>query len=132
MSISKITYLKDIIPFKYFVWSDYDYTIFYFSDIIEIKLFLKELEIGKAYVVTFELIISESHDDEINSPVITLSDPILVTKNSNPLIISKFINNQLIQADNNFKLDYELLINMRNDGKSEPYILVKYNTINLF
>jgi hypothetical protein len=131
MSINKITYLQDIIPHKFFVFSEYDYTIFYFSDSLDIKLFLRELEIGKAYVVTFELIISEIIDIE-NPPVITLSKPILVTKNSNPLLIAKFINNQLVQADNNFNLDYELLINMRDSGKSVPYIIVKYATINLF
>jgi hypothetical protein len=131
MSINKITYLQDVIPNKYFVFSEYEHTIFYFSDSLDINLFLRELEIDKVYVVTFELVISE-FVDEINPPVITLSKPILITKNSNPLIISKFINNQLIQADNNFNLDYDSLVNMRNAGKSVPYILVKYNQINLF
>jgi hypothetical protein len=129
MSINKITYLQDIIPHKdYFVFSEYDYTLFYFSDSLDIELFLRELQIDKVYVVTFELIISELVDND-NPPVITLSKPILVTKNSNPLIISKFINNQLVQADNNFNLDYDLLINMRNAGKTVPYIIVKYNYI---
>jgi hypothetical protein len=131
MSITNITYLQDIIPHKYFVFSEYDYTIFYFSDSLDIKLFLRELQIDKVYVVTFELIISELIDND-NPPVITLSKPIVVTRNSNPLIIAKFINNQIVQADNNFNLDYELLINMRNAGKTVPYIIVKYATINLF
>jgi hypothetical protein len=131
MSINKITYLQDVIPNKFFVFSDYDYTLFYFSDSLDIKLFLQELEIDKAYVVTFELIISEIIDTE-NPPVITLSKPILVTKNSNPLLITKFINNQLAKADNNYNLDYDLLINMRDGGKTVPYIIVKYNQINLF
>ena len=131
MSITNITYLKDIIPSKYFIWSDYDYITLHFTDIIEIKLFLQELQIDKVYVVTFELIISDLQDIE-NPPVITLSNPILITKNSNPRLISNFIKNQLIRADINFNLDYDLLMDMKVTGKSNPYILVKYNTINLF
>lgn len=126
MSISTITYLSQFVIFEFYAFTNAQFAWFYFSDIIEIKLFLKNLELGKCYVLTLELFVSDTNDD---TPVITLCDPILVTSNSNSTLISKFINNQLIQADNNFNLDYDLLINMRNAGKTVPYIIVKYNYI---
>jgi hypothetical protein len=129
MSISNITYLKDIIPNKFFLFSNYESVFLYFTDILEIKLFLQELEEDKVYVATFELIVSDLTDDP---PVITLSEPILITKNSRSITISNFIRNQLIRADNNYGLDYELLMEMKGQRNNPPYIFVKYNSINLF
>jgi hypothetical protein len=94
-----------------------------------VKLFLANLEKDKAYVLIFELFLSEFHENDI--PVITLSEPILITKNSNPALISKFLINQTILASERFDLDYELIKDMRLD-KGAPYIRVKYNEIKLF
>jgi len=74
--------------------------------------------------------LSEIYDEE-DSPVITLTDPILVTCNSNPILISKFLLNRITLADERFDLDYELIKNMRLD-KGAPYIRVKYDQINIF
>jgi hypothetical protein len=102
----------------------------YFTDIIEIKHFLDTLEIDKVYVATFEFHLSDLSDNE-DPPVITLSKPILLTKNSNPTLISKFILNQIRLADDKFSLDYDLILELRlNNGA--PYILRKYNEINIF
>ncbi len=130
MSINKITYLSQFVPFNFYIFTNPQLAWFYFSDIIEIKLFLRNLEVGKCYVLTFELFLSEIYDEE-DSPVITLTDPILVTCNSNPILISKFLLNRITLADERFDLDYELIKNMRLD-KGAPYIRVKYDQINIF
>jgi len=130
MSINKITYLSQFFTFNFLAFTNPEFAWFYFSDIIEIKLFLKNLKVEKCYVLIFELIISEITEDE-DSPVITLNDPILVTKNSNPDLISKFLLNRISLADEKFELNYNLIKNMRLD-KGAPYIRVKYNEINLF
>lgn len=131
MSITNITYLKDIIPNKFFLFSNYESVFLYFTDIIEIKQFLQELEMDKVYVVTFELVVSDLIDTE-RPPVIVLAEPILITKNSRPLLISKFIRNQIIRADDNYGLDYNLLMEMKGNNLNPPYIFIKYNSINLF
>jgi hypothetical protein len=69
--------------------------------------------------------------DEDDTPVITLSDPILITKNSNPRLISKFLLNRISLADERFDLNYDLTKNMRLN-KGGPYIKVKYTEICLF
>ena len=130
MSINKITYLSQFFTFNFFAFTNPEFAWFYFSDIIEIKLFLKNLKVEKCYVLIFELIMSEITEDE-DTPVITLNDPILVTKNSNPDLISKFLLNRISLADEKFELNYNLIKNMRLD-KGAPYIRVKYNEINLF
>lgn len=128
-SINRITYLDQIIANRFFVFLDFESYFLYFTDFIEVKKFLDKLEIDKIYVLTFELHMSEFTDDDI--PVITLSKPILVTKNSSPILISKFLLNQISLADDNLELKYELILQMRLN-KGAPYVLVKYNQINLF
>jgi hypothetical protein len=65
------------------------------------------------------------HDE--NSPVITLSKPILVTKNSNPKIISKFIQDRIHLTCEAFYLNDDLMDNLEGPG-----VLAKYKAINLF
>lgn len=129
MSINRITYLSQIIPSKFFVFADFYFYLFYFTDLIEVKQFLETLEIDKVYVLTFELHMSDLIADDI--PVITLSEPIIITKNSNPILISKFVLNQISLADDKLDLNYDMIIQMRLN-KGAPYVLVKYNEINLF
>src|SRR5947208_2573696 len=71
---------------------------------------------------TFNLIIDPNN---------ILSKLILVTKNSNPVLISKFLLNQISLADENLDLNYDLILQLRLN-KGAPYVLVKYNQINLF
>jgi hypothetical protein len=129
MSISKITYLDQIITYKLFVFSSFEFLHLHFCDEVEISLFLKNLDIDQTYVLTLELWLSEDTCEE-DPPVITLCKPILITKSSNPTLISKFILNQISLADNRFNLDYDLIKNMALSGG--PFVLVKYNKINLF
>jgi hypothetical protein len=103
----------------------------YFSDIIELKLFLRNLEIDKVYVLTFELTLTDLESDEEDSPVITLCKPILVTKSSCPILLSEFLLHQINLADEKFDLNYEMLKSMTLN-KGAPLVLIKYNQINLF
>jgi hypothetical protein len=74
---------------------------------------------------------SEFHDDDNDTPMILLSEPILLTKNSNPTLISKFLLERISLASNKFDLDYEFIKEMRLN-KGAPYIRCKYHLINIF
>jgi hypothetical protein len=73
---------------------------------------------------------SELTDKDV--PSITFCEPILITKLSSPILISKFILNQISLADEKFSLDYDLLYKIKLNDESSPYILIKYNEINIF
>ena len=108
------------------------FSIYFFSDFIEIKTFLESLVIDKIYVCTFELTLSESlEEDDIS---ISLTKPILITTKSSPILLSKFLLNKVSLIDDILDLNYfENLINSRmKSNKFVPYILVRYNSINLF
>lgn len=94
MTINRITYLKDIIPNDMFCINNPYITRFYFNDYIEISQFLNQLEKDKAYVVSFEFICSWLMYEQ-DDPTILLSKPILVTKNSNPRVISEHIKSRI-------------------------------------
>lgn len=130
MSINRITYLSQFASVGLLIFTNPEVAWFYFSDILETKLFLNNLESDTTYVLTFELIMSEINEDN-DIPVITLCEPIIVTKNSNPILISKFLINKINLASDKFDLDYELIKEMRLN-KGTPYIRVKYNQISLF
>lgn len=102
---------------------------FYFNDSFEVRVFLNNLEDDTVYVVTFDFIVSWlQYDDE--SPVINLSKPILITKNSCPILISKFIKNRLILACDQYFIDQSVL--EYEDKLESPGILLNYSKINLF
>jgi hypothetical protein len=63
-----------------------------------------------------------------DGPVIFLSKPILITKNSNPKLLSNFIDERLGDMLNTFHLDESIIERTNDDGAS---ILVKYKEINL-
>jgi len=129
MSTNKITYLDQFIPNKFLIISDPYIDRFYFNDSLEVSHFLDKIEIDKVYVVTFEFIYSWLIYDE-DTPVITLSKPILITKNSNPRTISKFIIERINLAVDSYYLDDEIVQDLGHpDG---PGILLKYREINLF
>lgn len=60
----------------------------------------------------------------------TLSDPILITKNSNPKLISKFIKDQIKLASDIYFID-EDIANMLIESEG-PGVICKFNEINLF
>jgi hypothetical protein len=128
MSLNKITYLDQILENKIFIISDPYTDILYFSDSLEIHQFLERLEKDKVYVLSLEFILSWlTYED---SPVITLSKPILITRNSNARTISKFINERINLTVDSYFLDDEIIQNLgSSDG---PGVLLKYREINLF
>jgi hypothetical protein len=125
MSIKNITYLDQILENRLFIFNNPSIEWLHFSDYIEIKSFLDSLEIDKTYVITFDFIISWLSYDE-DSPVINLSKPILITKNSNPRLIADFIKSRIILACENYYLDDSII---DKDGLG---VIVKYDQINLF
>lgn len=100
----------------------------YFFDSLEITIFLDTLEVDKVYVVCFEYISSWNLHDE-DSPVITLSKPILITRNSNPRIISNFIKSQIDLACLSYNIEQ---IDNLNDKTETAGVLIKYREINIF
>jgi hypothetical protein len=77
---------------------------------------------NKIYVVTLELII----DLDIyisDEPHIILSNPFLITEESDPVLIADFVISQEIQACINFDLEDHL------SNKKRPLILAKYKEI---
>jgi hypothetical protein len=68
-------------------------------------------------------------------PVISLSKPILVTKNSNPRVLSDYLNHKINEACNLHYLD-ESISNFNSDNINNkmdtPGVVVNYSKINLF
>lgn len=129
MSITNITYLNQLIPNTMFTSNNSSQSIFLFSDILEVTKFLSSLEIDQAYVITFDFIISSLTYYE-DSPVISLSKPILVTKNSSPSLISNFLKDRISLACDNYYLDDNILsMFSTQDG---PCVIVNCSKINLF
>ena len=129
MSINKITYLQQILPNRLFIFNNPSITRFYFNDYIEITHFLNELEIDKTYVITFDFVISWFLYEE-DSPVINLNKPILITRNSNPKLISDFLISNVSLAIDNYYLNEDIM-NMLSDPDG-PGVIAKYDQINLF
>jgi hypothetical protein len=70
---------------------------------------------------------------EEDSPVLNLSKPILVTKNSNPRLISNFIKDRIRLACDTYYLDDTILEMIEcSDNSDKPGVIIKYNEINIF
>jgi hypothetical protein len=126
MSINRITFLDQFYPTGIFHINNPEFTNFYYSDWIEVIKFLNKLEEDTIYVVSFEFIFSWDTFNE-DSPTLILSKPILVTKNSNSKIISKFLQDRIHLTCENFYLNNDLMEVLEGPG-----VLVKYKPINLF
>jgi len=133
MSINKITYLNTILPNNLFLFNNSSKIRLYFNDYLEIIHFLGSLEQDKVYVLTFELVVSWFLFEE-DSPVLNLSKPILVTKNSNPKLIFKFINDKIRLACDTYYLDDTILemIECSDNYEDKPGVIIKYAEIKLF
>jgi len=127
MSIKNITFLDQIIPHSMFVFNNSPKTRFYFNDYLEVKQFLNSLDPDQVYVITFDFISSLMMYSE-DTPVIALSKPILITKNSNHIVISHFLKERINAACNSHFLDESILEMLTiQDG---PGVLVNYSKIN--
>jgi len=107
MSINKITFLEEVIPHDMFCFSNNLITWFFFNDKFEVMDLLSNLEKEQAYVVTFDLFVSSLTCWE-ETPSIALSKPILITKNSNPELISNYLKERLNIACDTFDLDEDV------------------------
>jgi hypothetical protein len=126
MSITSITFLDQFYPNEMFCFTNYEETSFPFCDTLDLTIFLESLEIDNVYVVTFEFIYSTLMYSE-DTPTINLCKPILITKNSSPKVISKFLNDRIRLACNVHYLEDIVL-----DNTDRPSVLVHYAKINLF
>lgn len=127
MTINNITYLDQIIPNQIFISTNSLNSSLFFYDSIEIKQFLQTLDMDCSYVVTFKFVISWLSYEE-DSPTINLGKPILITKNSNPQIIAKFLRDRVNLAIDCYYLDDSMIL----DNKEGPAIIINYSKINLF
>jgi len=93
-------------------------------DLNETSDFLNHLDDNKVYIVTLDFIISWLQYEE-DSPVINLSKPILITKDSNPSLISDFIQSRIKLACDNYYLDDDIM-DMLID-KNGPGVIIKYS-----
>lgn len=94
MSIKTITYLNEFYKYEILGISDPYQDRIYSNEIFVIQNFLNKLEDDKIYVVSFEFIYCWGIYDE-DDPTIILSKPILICKDSNPEILSKFIEERM-------------------------------------
>lgn len=127
-SINRITYLDDFFKNDICIFTNSHFGILEFSDNLEIKNFLSELNEDQIYVVILEFIYSSLTYDE-DGPIINLSKPILVTKNSNPDMLSKFIHSRINECVNTFYLDDSLFYTGNKNDR--PVVKIKYNEINI-
>lgn len=130
-SINKITFFDDIYSNNkneiYYIRNSYINRI-YFHDHQEISDLLYNLEDNKIYVITFDFIISWLQYEE-DSPVINLCKPILITKHSNPRLISDFIQSKIRIACDNYYLNDDIMDKLiEADG---PGVIAKYSELYL-
>jgi hypothetical protein len=129
MSINRITFLDQVIPHGMFIFNNPSVDVLHFYDSLDLRIFLNRLKIDKAYVVTFEFVTSLMVYNE-ETPVLSLSKPILITKNSNPKIISDYLKERIDLAIDIYYLDDSILDSHNNPVG--PGIVVNYSEINLF
>jgi hypothetical protein len=121
MTINNITFLETIIPNNMFCSANAVITRFYFTDALEVRKFLESLEIDTVYVVTFDFVYSWlAHDDDC--PLITLTKPILLTKNSNPLLIYNYLQTRIGKACDAYFLDEEMIDKLDKKNIYKPLV----------
>jgi hypothetical protein len=128
MSKYQITYLDEFIPQGIFCINNPKIAIIDYYKFVDIKKFLNNLEFDTQYVITLEFISSFAFYDS-DGPTIHLSKPILVTKNSNPKLISDFIKKRIELVFDSFYLDDTFISNMK--GCEKPGLLIQYEKINI-
>jgi hypothetical protein len=117
--------LDQFYPNGIFLYSEPKIEILTILDVIEISDFLVNLK-SKIYVVSFEFITNIDTYD-VDLPNLILSKPVLITTNSNPDLLMKFLRAKIELAFKTFYLDEDLIEKLSNSG-----VLIKYKPINLF
>lgn len=127
MSIKNITYLDTILQNSMFISNNSSKSRLFFNDWFEITQFLNGLEHDKVYVLTFDLVVSWLLYEE-DSPFLNLSKPILVTRNSNPRLISNFIKDRIRLACDSYYLDDTILEMIEcSDNSEKPGVIINYS-----
>nr|YP_009487317.1 hypothetical protein [Russula virescens]AWB36219.1 hypothetical protein [Russula virescens] len=133
MSRNKINFLRDFIPNDFFFIKDPLIKIFHIPDFLEWQLFLNELSESKFYVIEVEFVPNWDLYDE-DGPTIKLCKPFLVTKFSNPSLISDFIMSKIKDSCYTFDLNFEIKVEDMNKIKPTevPGIIIIYKEITIF
>jgi len=118
ISTKEITYLKDLDKrIKINKHGKFNYYKIYEFNHSKFWNFISELEDNKVYT----LIPFISKNDRPNEPYIVLSQQILITYNTNPMILTKFIDNKIIDT-----------INLYNINKIEDAIIIfKFKSVKI-
>jgi hypothetical protein len=132
LTTNKITFLNDLFDDSDFTDIVYirksEFTWFHFNDFKEITDFLETLYHDKCYIITFDLILNPELYC-IGEPSLNLGIPILITKDSNPWLISKYLVEKIRICCDSYHLDEEIF---SPEVSSSPRVLVRYREINLF
>ena len=118
ISTKEITYLKDLDKrIKINKYGKFNYYKIYEFNHSKFWNFISELEDNKVYT----LIPFISKNDRPNEPYIVLSQQILIIYNTNPMILTKFIDNKIIDT-----------INLYNINKIEDAIIIfKFKSVKI-
>jgi hypothetical protein len=122
MSRNNLTFLHDLIPSfdGIHIFTNTTDEVFYLFDSLEISVFLDGLENDKVYLISLALC-NSAYKYEAGDPLISLSTPFLITKNSNPDTISSYLYSQAIKACITYQMEDDISINVR----------ISYREINL-
>jgi hypothetical protein len=128
MSINNITFLQDILNncISNNCVSNLSNIRFYFNDSSEVKQFLNKLDSDNINILSLEFILSWPLYNE-DDPVIVLSKPFVVTRNSNCKLISEYIQSRINIACNLYSIE-----DMNEDNIIDPGVLVKYGKLTHF
>ena len=107
MSTNKITFLEEYYPHDMFCFSNNLITWFFFNDNFEVIDLLSNLEHEQKLMWLHLRLLSWLTCWE-EMPSITLSKPILITKNSNPELISNYLKEGFNIACDTFDLDKDM------------------------
>lgn len=117
ISTKEITYLKDLDKrIKINKFGRYNYWRIYEIRNYKVWSFLNELEDNKVYI----LIPYISANDRRDEPFIVLSQQILITSNSNSLLINDYINNKILNT-----------VNLYNITELNGVLLFKYKSVKI-
>jgi len=126
ISTEEITYLKDIDKrIKINKYGKFNYYKIYEFNHKKIWNFIYELEENKVYT----LIPFISKNDRPDEPTIMLSQQILITYNSNPILLTKYINNKINETFDLYNIEMIEDIKIIFKFKS---IEIKFNEHNSF
>jgi hypothetical protein len=133
LSVTKITFIDELIgddnvnPTDIIFINNSHITWLHFIDFQELLDLLSLLDNNKAYVISFDLIFDKL-SFSLGNPSLNLTKPILISKNSNPWLISSYLQERIRMACDLYNLDESCLAK----GVDGPGLLVKYKEFNIY